>query len=269
MGANPAGADPLSAFDAFIAQHGLFALVGAAAVLFVGGFAKGVVGFALPLVAISGLGAFLPAPTAVALFILPALVSNTWQMFRDGWGPAMATLWRFRLLIAVLLPGILFFSQFLTVIDERLFFVALGALLIAFALSQLAGWRATFMARWPQTAQVGAGLVGGVGGGLFGVWGPPVTMYLLACETPKAETMRALGLVFALGSITLTGAHLASGVLNAVTVPLSMAGVVPVMVGMALGYAVHDKMDARAFKRATLVVLALAGVNLMRRAVEG
>ncbi len=259
----------MSAFDAFIAQHGVAGLLAATAVLFVGGFAKGVVGFALPLIAISGLGAFLPAPTAVALFILSALVSNVWQTLRDGVGPALATMRRYWLLNAVLLPGIMITSQFLTAIDERAFFVTLGALLVAFALSQLAGWRATFLARWPRAAEVGAGLIGGFGGGMFGVWGPPVTLYLLACETPKAETMRALGLVFALGAITLTAGHLVSGVLNAQTIPLSLAGIAPVMAGMALGYALHDRLDPRAFRRATLAVLAVAGLNLLRRGLMG
>lgn len=259
----------MSAIDAFIAQHGLAGLIAAAAVLFVGGVAKGVVGFALPMIAISGLGAFLPAPTAVALFIMSALISNVWQTLRDGVGPAMTAMRRYRLLNAVLLPGILVSSQFVTMIDERVFFTTLGALLVAFALSQLAGWRATFLARWPRAAEVGAGLIGGLGGGMFGVWGPPVTLYLLACDTPKADTMRALGLVFALGAITLTIGHLISGVLNAQTLPLSLLGVAPVMAGMALGYAVHDRLDPRAFRRATLAVLAVAGLNLLRRGLTG
>ncbi len=259
----------MSAIDAFIAQHGVAGLVAAALVLFVGGLAKGVVGFALPMIAISGLGAFLPAPTAVALFIMSALVSNTWQTLRDGVGPALATMRRYWLLNAILLPGILISSQFLTVIDERIFFTTLGGLLVVFALSQLAGWRATFLARWPRVAEIGAGLIGGFGGGMFGVWGPPVTLYLLACDTPKADTMRALGLVFALGAITLTAGHLISGVLNAQTLPLSLMGIAPVMAGMALGYAFHDRLDPRTFRRATLAVLAVAGLNLLRRGVMG
>ena len=259
----------MSAIDAFIAQHGVAGLVAAALVLFVGGLAKGVVGFALPMIAISGLGAFLPAPTAVALFIMSALVSNTWQTLRDGVGPALATMRRYWLLNAILLPGILISSQFLTVIDERIFFTTLGGLLVVFALSQLAGWRATFLARWPRVAEIGAGLIGGFGGGMFGVWGPPVTLYLLACDTPKADTMRALGLVFALGAITLTAGHLISGVLNAQTLPLSLMGIAPVMAGMALGYAFHDRLDPRTFRRATLAVLAVAGLNLLRRGLTG
>jgi len=42
-----------------------------------------------------------------------------------------------------------------------------------------------------------------------------------------------------------------------------------VMAGMALGYAVHDRLDPRAFRRATLAVLAVAGLNLLRRGLTG
>ena len=46
--------------DGFIAAYGVAALVGAAAALAAGGFAKGVVGFALPLIGLSLAGAFVP-----------------------------------------------------------------------------------------------------------------------------------------------------------------------------------------------------------------
>jgi len=51
--------------------------------------------------------------------------------------------------------------------------------------------------------------------------------------------------------------------------PLSLMGIAPVMAGMALGYAFHDRLDPRTFRRATLAVLAVAGLNLLRRGVMG
>jgi uncharacterized membrane protein YfcA len=254
-----------AAFDAFVALHGAPAFAAAMGVLFVAGFAKGLVGFALPLIAVSGMGAFLPAQTAVALMIVAALVSNVWQTLRDGWGPAAATTWRFRRLLVTLLPMIFLVSQLVPSMDERLFFLTLGFCVVLFTLSQLAGLRAGFMARAPAASEYGAGLVGGFFGGLAGIWGPPVTMYLIAIELPKAETMRALGMVFGLGSVALFAGHLVSGLLNAETLPLSVVGVLPVLSGMAVGFALNDRMDAKLFRRATLAVLLLTGLNLLRR----
>ena len=64
-------------------------------------------------------------------------------------------------------------------------------------------------------------VVGGFFGGLSGIWGPPLIMYLVAAELPKAEMVRAQSLSFLLGSLVLLVAHLHSGVLNAVTLPAS------------------------------------------------
>ncbi len=254
-----------ASFAAFVDLHGAPALAGAMGVLFVAGFAKGLVGFALPLIAVSGMGAFLPAQTAIALMLVAALVSNVWQTLRDGPGPAAATTRRFWRLLVTLLPMIFIVSQLVPSMDEQVFFLTLGVCVVLFTLSQLAGLRATFLARSPAASEYGAGLVGGFFGGLAGIWGPPVTMYLLAIELPKAETMRALGMVFGLGSVALFAGHLVSGLLNAQTLPLSVVGVVPVMVGMAAGFALHDRMDARVFRQATLAVLLLTGLNLLRR----
>ena len=57
-------------------------------------------------------------------------------------------------------------------------------------------------------------LVAGFFGGLSGIWGPPLVMYLLALELPKTEMVRAQSLSFLLGSAVLFVAHLHSGVLE-------------------------------------------------------
>lgn len=259
----------LSFLQAFIADHGALGLVAAAAVLFVGGVAKGAVGFALPMIAISGLGAFLPAPTAVALLILPTFFTNIWQALRDGLGPAAASIREYRLILFTLLPAIALSAQLLPVLPDAVIYAILGVAITLFSLTQLAGVRLPDPTGAHPAAPLAVGAVAGFFGGVAGVWGPPVMMYMIARNTLKAEQMRALGLVFVLGSVALTAAHAASGVLNAQTVRLSAAGTIPVAVGMILGLALNRRMNQTAFRRATLVVLALSGLNLLRRALMG
>lgn len=256
---------PLDAFALFSAEHGPNALLAAASVLFLGGLAKGAVGFALPMIAISGLGAFLPAETAVALLILPTFLSNVWQSLRGGWAAAAVEARRHRLMLLTLAPTIALSAQLLAALPDRAIFLILGVGITLFSVVQLLGLRPPKPERAPRAAAVGVGLVAGFFGGVSGVWGPPITLYLIALETPKAEQVRAMGVAFLLGSIVLTLAHSASGVLDARTWPLSLAGALPVCVGMALGFAIHDRLEPAAFRRATLLVLALAGLNLLRR----
>ncbi|MCS5601023.1 MAG: sulfite exporter TauE/SafE family protein, partial [Paracoccus sp.] len=64
------------------------------------------------------------------------------------------------------------------------------------------------------------------------------------------------------------GAHLASGVLNARTLPLSVLLVLPAFAGMLAGFALQDRLDVVQFRRWTLVLLVVTGLNLVRRAFE-
>ena len=118
-----------------------------------------------------------------------------------------------------------------------------------------------------QEMMSGVALVGGFFGGLSGIWGPPLIMYLLAVGLPKVEMVRVQSLSFLLGAMVLFVAHLHSGVLNAVTLPVSAWLVLPTMAAMFLGYRVHDRLDQARFLKVTLVVLVLTGLNLLRRAL--
>jgi hypothetical protein len=230
-----------------------------------GGFTKGAVGFALPMIAISGLGSFLPAHTALAALILPVLVTNFWQTFRQGVGAAWETLFEFRVLIAVLFVMIALTAQLVALMPERALFLILGVVITLFVGVQLTGWKPPSPDGARRPVEVGVGMLAGFCGGISGVWGPPILMYLIALDTPKAKQVRAQGVSFLVGSVILTAAHFRSGVLNADTTPLSLALVVPSLAGMALGFAVQDRLEQAAFRRLTLVVLCLAGLNLLRR----
>ncbi|TVQ56598.1 MAG: sulfite exporter TauE/SafE family protein [Rhodobacteraceae bacterium] len=251
--------------DAFIAEHGSLALAGAAGVLFLGGFAKGLVGFALPVIAVSGLGQFLPAQEAVGLLIVPTIVSNFWQASRLGVGPLVALAKDFRILVLTLLPMILLSAQLLVTMGDRPVFLALGLVVTVFVALQLFRVRLPDPRRAPRVTEAGVGLAAGFVGGLSGVWGPPIMMYLVARNMSKTDQMAAIGLLFLLGALALGAGHLHSGVLDARTAAVSALGVIPTAAGMALGLVLHDRMDAEAFRRATLFFLAATGLNLLRR----
>lgn len=252
---------------AFLADYGAAAAAGAALALAAGGFAKGVVGFALPLIALSAMGSCLPIEVAVALLILPTLVSNVMQALRDGLAAAISsarTYWRLNL---GLMAMIALSAQLVVALPERLLFGLLGLGIAGFGASQLAGWRPTVPPGRRGPAEAATVLVGGFFGGIGGVWGPPVVIYLLASGVPRVEMIRAQSLAFLSGSLVLVSAHLASGVLNPTTAPMSAWLVLPTLVAMAIGFRVQDRLDQARFRTVTLVVLLLAGLNLLRRAL--
>ena len=94
-------------------------------------------------------------------------------------------------------------------------------------------------------------------------------MYLTALQTPKVEQMRVQGVVYGAGAVMLTLAHLRSGVLNIESAKLSALLVLPALLGIAMGFAVQDRLSQEKFRRATLLVLVLGGLNLIRRGLTG
>jgi uncharacterized protein len=247
----------------------LWAFVAACGVTLMAGFVKGAVGFAMPLVMISGLSLFLEPLVAVAGLILPIVLSNLLQVMRFSWAEArdaLAEFWRYILIVCVM---IIVAAQFVTSIQASTFFLALGVPTVILSVIQLVGIRFQIPARWRNPSEWGVGFVSGAIGGLTGTWGPPTVLYLIALNTPKAKQMLVQGVVYGLGSISLFAGHLQSGVLNAVTAPWSAALLIPAILGMQLGFWMSDRLNADMFRRITLVVLIVAGTNLVRRGLLG
>jgi uncharacterized membrane protein YfcA len=246
------------------------ALIAAAAgFTFFAGLVKGVTGFAMPMIMISSLGSFLPPETALAGLILPTLLSNLWQAVRQGIGAALASARRHWRYLGIVLVFIAISAQFVTRLPGSTLFLILGIPVTVFALLQLAGWRPRVDPEKRLGAEIGVGIFAGTIGGLSGVWGPPTVIYLTAMDTPKTEHVRVQGVVYGAGAVVLTLSHLHSGVLNDDGLTFSTILIVPALLGMFAGFAVQDRLDQEKFRWAILIVLAIAGLNLVRRGLWG
>jgi uncharacterized membrane protein YfcA len=111
------------------------------------------------------------------------------------------------------------------------------------------------------------GAIGGIYGGLSGIWGPPLLVYLLSIGADKRETVRVQGVVFLIGAFVLLLAHVHSGVITLQTGAFSVALTVPAQVGQVAGTWVQDRLDQRRFRRWTQGLLVLTGLNLARLAI--
>lgn len=243
-------------------------LVLLAAVALCAGIVKGTVGFAMPTVLMSGLTLVLPPDQALGALILPTLLTNLWQALRQGMASAWQTIFRFRVFLVAGGLCLMFSAQLVPVLDVRWLFGLIGAPIAVFAIVQLAGWRPRLSARRPGSeATVGAltGLIGGVSG----IWGPPTVTYLTAIGVPKAESMRAQGVIYGLGAVALAGAHSYSGVLTPEILPVAFLIVPTALLGLWIGFKIQDRLAQETFRKVILCVLILAGLNLLRRALVG
>ncbi|MBI1171688.1 TSUP family transporter [bacterium] len=239
----------------------------AMAITFFAGYVKGAVGFAMPLIMMGAFTSFLPREVALAGLILPTFVTNVTQATRQGLAPALETsraYWRFLTVTAVF---IVISAAFVHAIPQRVFLALLGVPITIFALLQLSGRNMALRLEHRRRAEWLLGAIGGLYGGVSGIWGPPLLVYLLSINADKRETVRVQGVVFLMGAFVLLLAHLHSGVLNAQTAGFSLALTLPAQVGQIVGNRMQDRLNQDQFRRWTQVLMVLTGLNLARQAL--
>lgn len=252
--------------DAVMAGLTPMAFGAAVAVTFCAGFVKGAVGFAMPLIMVSAFSAFLPPEVALAGLILPTLVTNLSQAFRQGVVSAVGTAVAYRRFLIGTVVFIAVSAQVFGHIPRMAYLLLLGLPVTAFAAVQLAGVPLALPLRHRNAAEWALGVTGGLYGGISGIWGPPLLVFLLSTGVGKHEMVRVQGVVFLIGAIALLAAHLGTGLANADRLTFSAALVLPAFAGMLLGYRVQDRLDQAVFRRWTQGLLVLTGLNLVRQA---
>tara|TARA_R110002049_G_scaffold117332_3_gene270735 strand:+ start:123383 stop:124147 length:765 start_codon:yes stop_codon:yes gene_type:complete len=251
----------MDSFFSFLTPTEFYA---ALAIAVCAGFVKGVVGFALPLVLISGLTTFMAPEVALAGLILPTLVANAFQALRQGPEAALGSIKLFWVFLAVGGVTLILSAQMVRVVPERAMLLIIGVPVVFFALLQLSKYKFHLARRSLRIEALVGGFAGAIGG-MSGIWGPPTVAYLTALGTQKHDQMRIQGVIYGLGALALLGAHIGSGVLRAETWPFSALLIAPVLLGAWLGSRVMDRVDPVLFRKMTLLVLMVAGVNLIRR----
>lgn len=228
------------------------------------GIVKGIVGFAMPTILISGLSMVISPDLALAGLLLPTLFTNGVQALGQGINAARASLIKFKGFLIVGAIFLLASSQLVPLIPMDMMFGYLGVLVVTLSLIQMSGWQIPVGKGRLGTIVMGA--IAGFTGGLSGVWGPPTVAYLTALNTEKSEQIRVQGVIYGLGAVLLVLAHVTSGILTKSTAIFSASLLGPALVGLYVGSRIRNRIDQRRFKLATLAVLFIAGCNLIRRA---
>lgn len=239
------------------------------AVTVLAGVVKGTVGFAMPMIIISGVSSFAAPELALAALILPTVMTNAMLLFRGGTGDTVRSLRPLTGFVAAMLVSLTISAQLVPYLAPRVLLLAIGIPVTALTLVQLAGWRPHVRKAIRRPVAFAVGAFAGTIGGIGGVWGPPTVLYLTAIDTPKAQQLRAQGAIYGAGSVVLLASHVRSGVINGQTIWLSAAMLVPAFAGMLIGFRLHDRLDQERFRTVTLVVLVVAGLNLIRRGLSG
>ncbi|MES1924024.1 sulfite exporter TauE/SafE family protein [Salinisphaera sp. T31B1] len=238
-----------------------------ALVLLLAATVKGTIGMGLPVVSIALLGSFLDPHQMLALMVAPVIVSNFWQAVSSGY---IRTAWRnFWPLILCFCVATAVGGWLMASIDPSVLLLILGVIAIGFAIVNVLKPTLRLRPRDRGWAGLVVGSSAGVLNGLSTVNGPPLLMYLVACDLDKDQFVGAYGLIALAGSIPLAMSYMATGVLGATELIWSCAALLPVFAGLTIGRIVRGYIDAVLFRRILLGVLVVLGINLIRRGIHG
>lgn len=108
-----------------------------------------------------------------------------------------------------------------------------------------------------------AGALGGIGGGLFAIGGPPVVVYLLSATCDK-ETYRAtIQAYFAISSVVLFVARLQSGIIDGYVVQLWALALAALAAGVWLGNLFFRRISPTVLRRSVYAMMAVSGIVML------
>lgn len=245
----------------------LLTILAIAATFLVAGMVKGVIGLGLPTVSLALLTVVVGLPQAMALLLVPSFVTNLWQALSGGNGRAiLQRLWPFLLMAMVMVwPG----ATALTRVDLNLLSALLGALLVVYATTSLAGLHLTITER--QAGWVGplAGMVNGILTGMTGSFVVPGVLFLQAIGLSRDMLIQAMGMLFTVSTLALAIALRGNDLLTIDLGALSAAALLPALVGMAVGRRIRQNLPEQRFRRVFFVALLVLGAYIIAGALGG
>ena len=234
-----------------------------AAIFAVAGWIKGVIGLGLPTIATGLMGLFLLPAQAAAIVVLPALVTNVWQMFSGVW--LRALLIRLWPMLVCMIAGTVATSGMITRGDVRLTVALLGAALMAYAAYALFAPRFTVSRRAEPIVGAVAGLANGVICGMTGVFVVPSLPFLQSIDLGKDELIQGIGIMAFTGALGLAlGLGVHGGLHWDAAAPAAVATAAG-LVGMWLGQILRDAMSLDVFRRWVLIGLLGLGATMVAR----
>ncbi len=233
----------------------------------IAGTIKGVIGLGLPTVSLALLTVTVGLPNAMALLLVPSLITNLWQAIVGGSGRAiLRRLWPFLLMATV---TVWFGSTALTRVDLSLLSALLGALLVVYSTVNLAGLRFTITTR--QELWVGplAGLVNGILTGMTGSFVVPGVLFLQAIGLSRDMLIQAMGMLFTASTLALAVALQGNDLLTLELGTLSAAALLPAIIGMVLGQWIRQRLSEQLFRRVFFISLLMLGAYIIASAFGG
>ena len=237
-----------------------FLLIFITLVFLLAGFVKGVIGLGLPTVSMGLLAAAMAPAHALAIVIVPGILTNIWQTFAGPYFLGIVRrLWPLLLGLAV---GIWLNADMLTGPYARYGTVLIGILLVIYAMLSLRKIAITVRPRDEKWVGGAIGLATGVISAATGVQVVPSMPFMQALGMKKDELIQALGVFFTVATVAQAFNLSAAGLLDQSTALPGVIALAASFTGMAIGQTVRTRLEPETFRRWFLIAMILLGIYL-------
>lgn len=226
-----------------------------------GGFLKGATGAGAPLIGIPVLTAMVDIQFAVAVFVMPNLLTNLWQTwdYRKSLLP-----WPFLVLfglggaLGAVVGTYLLAGLPSEVLEISMACVVLGY--IAFRLWKM-DWVLSYSAALPLALPIGA--LGGILQGATGLSAPASLTFLNALKLPRATFIGTISAFFSLMTISQIERMIAVNLLTLDRVLIGLVATVATLAAMPAGRWVGGKVSKQTFDWVILGLLAILAAKIL------
>lgn len=227
-------------------------------------FINGTIGFGFALLAVIALALVLDAKTGVVVtsLITPCMSGTQALHFRDR----RHLVTRLRGVLAGGLLGTAVGTQLLIVLPSTLVTAALGVFTIAYVVDSLRASRPPLAGSTQRWLGPAAGFVGGVSNGTLGASGPVFGTYLTAIGLRARDFAFGISIVFFIMAVLRVGLLAGLGQYTPTILLLGVALAVPSVLVQRVGFWLKGRLPAETLYRGLLVLLLVAGANLLLRA---
>ena len=234
-------------------------------VIFVGlalaGLVKGALGAGLPVVAVPVLAAFFDVPFAIAMMVVPTVVTNIWQVWqfrreRTGLG------WLASLCVSAGI-GIAIGTWLLANLPSHVLGVILAIVVVAYIVMRLTKPHWHIPPRVAARLAPAVGLVSGFLQGATGISAPVSLSFLSSLGFSRPQFVFAASTLFVSFSAVQVPSLIATGILTWHRLALSAVAFVPILATMPVGNWLAKRLSRQAFDRLLLALLAVIAVKLV------
>ncbi|MGJ3264204.1 MAG: sulfite exporter TauE/SafE family protein [Salinarimonas sp.] len=227
-----------------------------------GGVVKGAIGLGLPIVSIPVLAAFIGVPHALAVIMVPLIVTNAWQIrqYRAERPDAPFLV----PLVAAGLVGIVLGTWALTELPVDVLSLTLATIVTIYIATILLKPTVTLSPEAGRRIAPFAGLVGGALQGATGISAPVTVTFIHAMRLTRGPFIFAVSVMFLAFSLVQAASLAVAGVLTPVRLAEGVLALLPIALGMPLGNALARRLSRRAFERLIVVILAVMALRLFQ-----